>query len=227
MKKLIIFVLFLYGMSSLKANSTHKLVLNSLEDFFRFENVDQVTSYFGAENVFTESSYFGDPNLGGKSYLVSQVNFGTPKSILLIWNSAGNQLCEIKTNVYFFDFDTKKLKFIPNRWKTGQGIYAGMNLSRLVTINWLSMTVIVRNEPGDITYGNLVIQSGWIKNEIKVPFSVQKLVYIYTLDLKRIHDFFPVIPSGTLKSNNNIIKKWNPMLQMISIYREGLRPEQE
>ena len=226
MKKLIIIVLFLNCLL-LQAKSNHRPVLNILEDFFRFENVEQLTLYFGAKNVFTESSYFGDPNQGGKSYLVSQVNFGTSKSVLLIWNIEGNQLCEIKTNVYFYDFDSKELKLIPNRWKTGQGIFAGMRLSQLVEINRFPMGVNFQNEPGETTYGNLLIHFGWIKNEMDVPYSVQKLVYVYTLDLKRIHKFFPQIPSGTLKSNNKILKKLNPMIEMLTIYREGLKPEQE
>ena len=56
MKQVLIFGLCLFILcdTSGQAKLTQKPVLNTLEDFFRFENVDQLTTHFGAENVFTE-----------------------------------------------------------------------------------------------------------------------------------------------------------------------------
>jgi hypothetical protein len=227
MKQLIICVLFLaaFCICPAQKKTTQKPALNKLEDFFQFENVEQLTSYFGTRNVFTESVYYSDPNEGGKFNLVSEVNFGTPRAVLLIWNSEGTQLFEVRTNIYFYDFDSKKIKMIPNKWKTKQGIYAGMHLSQLVAINWLPVSFNVQHEIGDSTHGDLLINYGWIRKEIKVPFSIQRLFYNYTLDLKQLDVFFPQLSTPTLKSNNMIVRKWNPRLEMVTIYREGLKPE--
>jgi len=225
MKQLFISFLLLFTICACPARirSNQKLVLNKLEDFFRFKDVGQLTSFFGAKNVYTENTFYGDPNKGGKSYLVSQVNFGTPFSVLAIWNRDGTQLCEVKTSAYFSDADSKKIKMIPNKWNTKQGVHAGMYLSQLVKVNWFTLSFQAHQE--NQTYGLVMNGFGWLKNEIKVPFSAQKLIYIYTLDLKRINDFFPQVPTTILKSNSKIIRKWNPMLELVSIYREGMKPE--
>ena len=225
MKQLITFVLVLFVIFAIPvyAGSSRKPVLNTLEDFFRFESVEQLTSYFGAKNVFTESTYFDDPNLGGKPYLVSQVNFGTPFSVLIVWNKEGNQLCEVQTSAYFYDEFNKKIMLIPNNWRTCQGIQAGMNLSHLIAVNWFALTFRIHKEGLD--NGVILHSFGWLKNESKVSFSTQKLGYIYRLDLKRIKEFFPELSVSTLKSNNKLVRKWNPMLELVTIYKEGLKPD--
>jgi len=229
MKKLILFILFLLVacISTVLAKSSQKPVINKLEDFFSFENVEQLTQYFGPGNVFTESTYFGDPNSGGKPYLVSQVNFGTPHSVLLVWNREGNLLCEVQTSVYFYDFESNKILLIPNQWKTRQGIHAGMHLSDLVSMNWFPLVLNIKIVPGDSTYVDLIIHNGWIRNNRKDFFSDKILIYIYTLDLKRIYNFLPEISIATLKSNTEIIRKWNPMLELVTIYRDGLKPDKK
>jgi hypothetical protein len=225
MKQLIIFVLILFVIiiTPVHARSSRMPVLNRLEDFFRFESVEQLTSYFGAKNVFTESAYYDDPNLGGKPFLVSQVNFGTPFSVLVVWNNEGNQLCEVQTSAYYYDEQNKKLILIQNKWKTYQGIHAGMNLSQLVVVNWFALTFRIHKDGLD--NGVILHSFGWLKDESRVPFSTQKLEYTYTLDLKRIKEFFPELPAATLKSNNKLVRKWNPMLELVTIYREGLKPD--
>ncbi|MDP4240109.1 MAG: hypothetical protein Q8904_11635 [Bacteroidota bacterium] len=227
MKQLIICVLFLAAFCICPAQKVinQQPVLNKLEDFFQFENVEQLTSYFGTKNVFTESVYYSDPNEGGKSNLVSEVNFGTPRAVLLIWNSEGTKMLEVRTNIYFYDFDSKKTELIPNKWKTKQGIFAGMHLSQLVAINWWPLSFNVQHETGDSIHGDLLINSGWIRKEIKVPFSIPRLIYNYTLDLRQLNVFFPQLSTSTLKSNNKMVRKWNPLLEMVTIYREDLRPE--
>ena len=227
MKQRSIFVLFLTVVCnvSLLAKANQKPVIHTLEDFFRFENVDQVSSYFGAGNVYTETAYYGNPNTGGKLHLITQVNFGTPHQALLVWNREGNQLCEVQSSAYYYDFEHKKIKLVPNKWKTRQGIHAGMHLSGLVAINWFAMYVNIRHEKGDSTYGNLVIPIGWVHTKMKVPYSPEKLIFSYTLDLKRLKEFFPKTTNATLRTNNLIIRKWDPMLELITIYRDGLKPD--
>ena len=229
MKKLILFILFLLVacISTVQAKSNQKPVLNKLEDFFNFENVEQLTQYFGSGNVFTESTYYGDPSNGGKPYLVSQVNFGTPHSVLLIWNREGNLLCEVQTSTYFYDFERNRIKLIPNQWKTRQGIHAGMHLSDLVSMSWFPMKLKIKLVQGDSTSVDLIIHNGWIRNDRKEIVSDKKLIYIYTLNLKRIHNFIPKVSITILKSNSEIIRKWNPMLELVTIYREGLKPDKK
>jgi hypothetical protein len=225
MKQLFIFVLFLSVcyVSPAQKKLNKEPVLNKLEDFFRFENVKQLNSHFGSKNVYTESTFYGDPNKGGKYCLVSQVNFGTPFSVLVIWNGDGTQLLEVQTSAYFYDFESKKIKLIPNKWKTTQGVHAGMNLSQLVKVNWFTLSFQPHQE--NQAFGLILKGFGWLKNDLKVSFSTQKLIYVYTLDLKRINDFFPQIPTTILKSNSKIIRKWDPMLELVTIYRDGLKPE--
>ena len=229
MKKLILFILFLLVacISTVQAKSNQKPVLNKLEDFFNFENVEQLTQYFGSDNVFTESTYYGDPSNGGKPYLISEVNFGTPHSVLLIWNREGNLLCEVQTSTYFYDFESNKIILIPNQWKTRQGIHAGMHLSDLVSMSWFPMKLKIKLVQGDSTSVDLIIHNGWIRNDRKEIVSDKKLIYIYTLNLKRIHNFLPKVSITILKSNSEIIRKWNPMLELVTIYREGLKPDKE
>ena len=229
MKKLILFILFLLVacISTVQAKSNQKPVINKLEDFFCFENIEQLIQYFGSGNVYTENTYFSDPNTGGKSYLVSQVNFGTPHSVLLIWNREGNLLCQVQTSVYFYDMTSKKMKLIPNQWKTRQGIHAGMHLSDLVSMSWFPMKLKIKLMPGDSTSVDLIIHNGWIRNNRREIVSDKKLIYIYTLNLKRIHNFIPKVSITILKSNIEIIRKWNPMLELVTIYREGLKPDKE
>jgi len=227
MKKLILFILLLSvaHVCPVSAKSNQKQVLNTLEDIFSFENIDQLTRYFGSDRVYTELSYSGDPNNGGKGYLFSQVNFGTPHSVLVIWNREGNVICEVQTSTYFYDFDRKKIKMIPNQWKTKQGIHAGMHLSELASINWFPIMINIEQEPGNLTYGNLIPRMGWIRKTRNDPYSEHKLMYTYTLDLKRIHAFFPQFPNTALNSNSAILRKWNPILELVTIYRERLKPD--
>ena len=227
MKKLILFILLLSvaHVCPVSAKSNQKQVLNTLEDIFSFENIDQLTRYFGSDRVYTELSYSGDPNNGGKGYLFSQVNFGTPHSVLVIWNREGNVICEVQTSTYFYDFDRKKIKMIPNQWKTKQGIHAGMHLSELVSINWFPMFINIEHEPGNSTYGHLIHRFGWIRKNRNDPYSDYKLIYTYAFDLKRIRAFYPQSPVTSLKTNSEIVRKWNPILELVTIYREGLKPE--
>ena len=94
MKQPVLLVLFLLAcwFIPVQAKPNSVPVLNTLEDFFRFENVEQLTSYFGAANVFTDLTYYGDPTKNGKPYLHSEVNFGTSHSVLVIWNNEGSFL---------------------------------------------------------------------------------------------------------------------------------------
>jgi len=229
MKKLILFILFLLVacISTVHAKSNKKPVVIKLEDLFCFKNVEQLTQYFGPDNVFTENAYYGDPNNGGKPYLVSQVNFGTPHSVLLIWNREGNQLCEIQSSAYFYDFKTNRIILIPNHWKTRHGIHAGMHLCDLISLNLFPMVLNIETVPGDSTCVDLIIHNGLIRNKRKDALSDKKLSYIYTLDLKRIHNFCSAFSKAALKRNAEIIRKWNPMLELVTIYREGLKPGRE
>jgi hypothetical protein len=224
MKQPVLFVLFLFVVwnASGKAKPIYMPVLNHLEDFFRFENVDQLTSRFGSINVFTEKAYFGNPNKAGKFSLISQVNFGTPYSVLIVWNTEGNMVCEVKTSAYFLDYKSKKPKLIPNSWKTYQGIYAGMNLSQLVRVNWFVLKF--RIHCGDLADGMILPGFGWLKEKTNVSFSTQRLVYRYTLDMKRVNDFFPEPTPSLLRSSDRTVRKWNPLLEIITVYREGLMP---
>jgi len=225
MKQPFLFVLFLFASwnTSGKANPIHVPVLKNLEDFFRFENVEQLTSCFGATNVFTEKTYFSDPNKTGKSCLTSQVNFGTSHSVLVIWNAEGNLVCEVKTSAFFYDYKSKKIKTIPNNWKTYQGIHAGMNLAQLVRVNWFVLKFRIHS--GDLTDGMILPGFGRLKEKANVSFSTQRLVYRYTLDLKKIKYFFPEATPSLLKSSDRTVRKWNPLLGIISVYREGIKPD--
>lgn len=227
MKQLLSFVfLFLLVNAGLaQADRSKKITLNKLEDFFRFDNVEQLESYFGKKNVFTEIAFYGDPNEGNKSYLVSQVKFTTPQSVLVIWNGAGNVVCEVQTSAFYFDFVSKELKKLTNNWKTRQGVFAGMPLSSLVRINWWQLAFYVQDLEQDGKEGMIILKNGVLLKKNKVSFSNQKLVYEYNIDMKDIRKFFPEITTPILISNNKMVKKWNPILGLISIYREGLRPE--
>jgi hypothetical protein len=225
--KYLILVLFIssLGICDAQTKSAVKPVLNTLEDFFRFENVEQLASYFGNKNVFTETAYFIEPLEGGKPYLVSEVNFGTAQSALVTWNSDGTEVYQIQASSYFQDHDTGETKMISNNWKTNQGLYAGMKLSQIARINLFPFSFNTQLAKGVENKGEIHLHYGRIKKERKVPFSSQKLVYRYTLDLKHIDDYFPQISTSTLKSNNKMVRKWNPMLELITIYREGLNPQ--
>lgn len=225
MKQVLISVmcLFVIFLSPAQVKSIQKPAINTLEDFFRFENVDQLTSHFGAENVFTEVTYFGEPNKGAKPYLTSQVDFGTPHAVLVVWNHKGTQVVEVKSSAYYYDSQKGKIAMIPNEWKTVQGIHAGMNLSQLVKVNWFALTFLV--QPGNLNNGTILHGFGWLREKRSVPYSKEKLVYNYTLDVKRIKNHFPGLTSSTLKSNDKTVRKWNPMLELVSIYREGMKPE--
>ncbi|HEY6913413.1 MAG TPA: hypothetical protein VI413_01965 [Paludibacter sp.] len=226
MKHIILgFFISIFFISEAQTKSAEKPVLNTLEDFFRFENVEQLTSYFGTKNVFSETVYFSDPSNGGKPYLVSEVNFGTAQSILVTWNSKGTEIFQVQVSSYFQDRETGKMRMISNNWKTKQGLYAGMKLSQITRINWFPFSFNTQLNKGVENKGEILLHFGWIKKDIKVPFSSQKLVYSYTLDLKRISDYFPQLSALTLKSNNKLVRKWNPTLELITIYREGLNPQ--
>jgi hypothetical protein len=223
MKQPVLLVLFLLAcwFQPVQAASNRLPVLNTLEDFFKFENVEQLTTHFGAANVFTEQTYYGDPNKKGKPYLHSEVNFGTSHSVLVIWNNEGNQVCEVKTSAYFYDYKSRKIKMIPNSWKTIQGIHAGMTLSRLARINWFVLKFWIHS--GDLDDGTIISGFGWLREKRKVPFSMQRLIYQYTLDMKYVRDFYPDLTPVLLKSSDKTVRKWNPMLGIISVYREGLK----
>lgn len=225
MKQVLILIMCLFVIfhSPAQVKPIQKPAINTLEDFFRFENVDQLTSYFGTENVFTETTYFGDPNKGAKPYLASQVDFGTPHAVLVVWNHEGTQLVEVKSSAYFYDCQKGKIVMIPNKWKTVQGIHAGMSLSQMVKVNWFVLTFLV--QPANLNSGIIFHGFGWLREKRSVPYSKEKLLYNYTLDVKRVKNFFPVLTTTTLKSNNKTVRKWNPMLEMISVYREGMKPE--
>lgn len=225
MKQVLISVMCLFVIyhSPAQVKSIQKPAINTLEDFFRFENVDQLTSRFGTENVFTEVTYYGDPNKGAKSYLASQVEFGTPHAVLVVWNHEGTQVVEVKSSAYYYDSQKGKIDMIPNEWKTIQGIHAGMSLSQLVKVNWFAITFLV--QPGNLNNGLILPGFGWLKEKRNVSFSKEKLIYNYTFDLKHIKNFFPELTASTLKSNNSTVRKWNPMLELVSVYREGKKPE--
>jgi hypothetical protein len=227
MKQLLTSVLLLFVLSVGVAEATtgQKIMLTNLEDFFRFENVQQLESRFGKKNVFTEKTFYGNPADGGPSYLVSQVKFNTPQSVLVIWNEKGNLVCGVQTSAYAYDGITKKAKLIPNNWKTKQGVYAGMNLSLLVRKNLSPLTFYVQSGSLNSNYGTIILKNERLKSQLKVPFSTQKLIYVYTLDLKGLKEFFPELKDSILKSNHVIVKKMNPILDVISIYREGLKPQ--
>jgi len=226
MKQLILVIFIsIFVICEAQTKSDIKPNMNTLEDFFRFENVEQLTSYFGNKNVFSETVYFAEPSSGGKPYLVSEVNFGTTQSILVTWNSNGTEVCQVQVSSHFQDHETGKTRIIPNAWKTKQGLYAGMKLSQIGRINWFPFSFNTQLAKEVENRGEILLYFGWIKKDIKVPFSSQKLVYRYTLDLKRVSDYFPQLSAFTLKSNNKLVKKWNPTLELITIYREGLNPQ--
>jgi len=227
MKQLMIsfFLFFVFYVGVTQAATGKKVELTNLEDFFRFENIQQLESHFGKDNVFTEKTFYGDPTDGESPNLVSQVKFDTPQSVLVIWNEKGNLVCGVQTSAYFYDGITKKKKLITNHWKTMQGVYAGMSLSGLVKKNWSPLKFYV--QPGKLNpnFGTVLLSHERLKSQLKVPFSAQKLIYSYTLDLKRLKEFFPELKDSILKSNNQIVRQMNPILDLISIYREGFKPE--
>ena len=227
MKQPVLLVLFLLAcwFIPVQAKPNRVPVLNTLEDFFRFENVEQLTSYFGESNVFTEQTYYGDPTKNGKPYLHSEVNFGTSRSVLVIWNNEGNQVCEVKASAYFYDYKSRKSKMIPNNWKTEQGIHAGMNLSQLTRVNWFVLKFWIHT--GNLEDGTILPGFGWLKEKRKVTYSTRKLIYQYTLDLKYVMNFYPELTPVVLKSSDKTVRKWNPMLEIITVYREGLKPDAE
>ena len=221
MKKLILFILLLSvaHVCPVSAKSNQKQVLNTLEDIFSFENIDQLTRYFGSDRVYTELSYSGDPNNGGKGYLFSQVNFGTHHAVLVVWNHEGTKVVEVKSSAYYYDSQKGKIIFVPNKWNTIQGIHAGMRLSQLVKVNWFVLTFFV--QPESLNNGIIFHGFGWLREKRSVSFSKEKLLYNYTLDVKRFKYFFHGLTTSTLKSNDKTVIKWNPMLEMITVYREG------
>ncbi|MDD4971180.1 MAG: hypothetical protein PHT07_17265 [Paludibacter sp.] len=225
MKQVLTFVMCLFVLcdTSGQVKSTQKPVLNTLEDFFRFKNVDQLTACFGDENVFTEITYFGDPNKGAKPYLVSQVESGTNHAVLVVWNRKGTSVYEVKTSINIYDTLSKKLKILHNSWKNYQGIYAGMSLSQMVKINWFVLKF--RVHPGRPDHGMILPGFGWLKESRRVSFLNEKLVYTYTLDLKSLKKYFPGLSSQTLKSNDKTVRKWNPMVELVTIYRDEVMPE--
>lgn len=227
MKYFISLILFFLLVSAgfAQPDKNKKITINKLEDFFRFENVQQLESYFGGKNVFTENTFYGNPNQGSKPYLVSQVKFDTPQSVLIIWNGAGNVVCEVQTSAFYYDFVTKKLKEIPNTWKTKQGVSAGMRLNNLVRLNWWPLSFYTQDVEPYGKAGNIILKTGMLRSEIRVPFSNQKLIYEYMLDTEYIKEFISDVTTPVMKSNTNSVKKWNPILGLISIYREGLKPE--
>jgi len=219
------FLLFVFYVGVTQAATGKKVELTNLEDFFRFENIQQLESHFGKENVFTEKTFFGDPTAGESPYLVSQVKFDTPQSVLVIWNEKGNLVCEVQTSAYFYDGKNKKTIFIPNNWKTKQGMYAGMPLAMLVRKNRSHLKFYVQPRKLNSNFGTILLQNERLRSQLKVPFSTQKLIYVYTLDLKRLKKFFHEFKDSILKSNNRIVRQMNPILDLISIYREGFKPE--
>jgi hypothetical protein len=219
---IVILFVFVFGICEAQTKSDIKPVLNTLEDFFRFQNVEQLTACFGNKNVFTERAFFTQPSEATKSYLVSEVNFGTAQSAMVIWNSEGTELYQVQASNYFRDFETGKTKMIQNKWKTKQGLHAGMSLSQIVAINWFAFSFNTPLVRGIENKGAILFHCGWIEKKIKVPYSTQKLVYRYTLDLNLINEYFPQLSTTTLNSNNKKVKKWNPMLELVTIYREGL-----
>jgi len=224
MKRLLIYILLLFVVSIGQAQERkiQKFKISTIEDFFRFENVDQLCSYFGKENIFTEKTFYQKPESGGKAYLVSQVNFGTPKAVLVIWSGDGKLLCGVQSSAYFFDYKAQKKRLMPNNWKTKQGLASGMKLSELVKVNWFAIKF--KTHTGKANYGDLFPGFGWLKFKRSVSFLPEKLIYEYTLDLKKRNEYFPTLSSLTLNSNDKLVRKWNPMLEMISIYREGMKP---
>jgi len=222
-----IFLLFVLcvGVAHAAATADKYVVLTNLEDLFRFENVQQLESHFGKDNVFTEKTFFGNPADGGPAYLVSQVKFNTPQSVLVIWNGKGNLVCGVQTSAYYYDAMTQKIILIPNSWKTKQGVFAGMTLSMLVRKNWSPLKFYVQPGRLNTNFGTILLKHERLRSHFRVPFSIQKLIYVYTLDLKRLNEFFPELKDSVLKSNNKIVKQLNPILDVISIYREGFKPQ--
>jgi hypothetical protein len=224
MRKLLIYAFLVFGflMGKAQDNSLKKSDIKTLEDLFRFENVNELTAFFGQNNVFTETTFYQKPEDGGKSYLQSQINFGTPKAVLVIWTADGKTMCGVLTSAFYYNYKTKKMNLIPNEWNTKQRLHAGMKLSDVIKVNWFALSFEARG--GKVNYGNLNPGFGWLKSETAVSFLPQKLFYEYSLDLKRMKEYFPKLNKLTLKSNDKLVRKWNPMLEMISIYRVGMKP---
>jgi len=225
MRQLLIYVFLFFGIlvSEAQSNSFKKSDIKTLEDLFRFENVAELTTFFGQDNVFTETTFYQKPENGGKPYLQSQINFGTPKAVLVIWTADGKTMCGVQTSAFYFNYKTKKMNLTSNEWITKQRLHAGMELSDVIKINWFPLSF--ETHRAKLNYGNLIPSFGWLKKETTVSFLPQKLLYEYTLDLKKINEYFPKANGLTLRSNNRLVKKWNPMLEMISIYRAGMKPQ--
>lgn len=224
MRQLLIYIFLFFGflMGKAQDSSFKKSDIITLEDLFRFENVAELTAFFGENNVFTETTFYQNPGVGGKSYLQSQVNFGTPKAVLVIWTGDGKTMCGVQASAFYFNYKTNKMNLIPNDWTTKQRLHAGMNLSDVIKINWFALSFEASGSKS--TYGYLNPGFGWLKREITVPFLHQKLFYEYTLDLKRMKEYFPNTDKLKIKSNDRVVRKWNPMLEMISIYQVGMKP---
>lgn len=225
MRQLLLCVLLVFAVSvcSAQEKSTQKPNIKNLEDYFHFKDISQLSATFGNENVFTENVFYQKPEDGGKPYLVSQVNFGTSKAVLMIWSEDGKVLCGVQASAFYYDYKMKKKSLIPNNWKTKQGLHAGMKLSNLVKVNWFPLSIKTNVAKAD--YGIVLPGFGRLKDQIKVHHANQKLIYVYTLDLKNVNEHFSTSPKAILRSNDKIVKKLNPMLEMISIYREGFKPE--
>lgn len=225
MRQLLLGMLLTFAVSVCAAQEKNmqKPDIKNLEDYFQFNDVRQLSIFFGIENVFTENVFYQKPEDGGKPYLVSQVNFGTPKAILVIWSGDGKVLCGVQASAFYYDYKIKKMNLIPNNWKTKQGIHAGLKLTNLVKVNWFPLSI--KTNGAKANYGIVLPGFGRLKDQIKVPPANQKLIYEYTLDLKNVNEQFAKSPKAILRSNNKIVKKLNPMLEMISIYRDGFKPE--
>lgn len=225
MRQLLICVLsiLVVFVSLAQEKNLQKPNIKNLEDYFQFKDVSQLSAVFGDENVFTESAFYRKPEDGGKPYLLSQVNFGTSKAVLMIWTGDGKILCGVQASAFYYDYKTQKMNLIPNSWKTKQGLHAGMRLSNLVKINWFPLSI--KTNEGKVNYGVVLPGFGMLKNKIKVPYANQKLIYLYSMDLKNVNEHFAKSPKTILRSNDKIVKKLNPMLEMISIYRDGFNPE--
>jgi hypothetical protein len=225
MRQLLVSICLIFGilLGQAQDKSLKKSAVITLEDLFRFENVGQLTDFFGRENVFTETTFYQKPEDGGKPYLQSQINFGTPKAVLAIWTGDGKTLCGVQVSAFYYNYKTQKLNLIPNEWNTRQRLHAGMKLSDVIRVNWFALSF--ETHKGKLNYGHLIPGFGWLKKETKVSFLPQKLFYEYTLDLKKINEYFPKGDKLMLKSNDKTVRKWNPMLEMISIYRVGMKPQ--
>lgn len=225
MRQLLLCVLLIFAASVCFAQEKNiqKPNIKTLEDYFQFKDVSQLSAAFGNENVFTENVFYQKPEDGGKPYLVSQVNFGTPKAVLVIWSEDGKVLCGVQASAFYYDYKMKKINFIPNNWKTKQGLHAGMKLSNLVKVNWFPLSI--KTSDGKVNYGIVQPGFGKLKDQIKVPHVNQRLIYVYTLDLKNVKEYFAKSPNAILRSNDKTVKKLNPMLEMISIYRDGFKLE--